>query len=174
MVLISFCLSLPKLKKGRNLSFLAKTLEHFKAHSNFFNNAESTNRSLRFLVPNNRDISGIIHHWALAFSPTPCGSAGKESTCNARDLDLIPGLGRSPGEGNGYPLQYPGLENSMDCIVCGFTKSQTRLRDFHEQTLPLKFLIDCNCLRIKSNSQNGSKGPPWSGFCHLLLFHLAS
>ena len=166
MVLISFCLSLPKLKKGRNLSLLAKTLEHFKAHSNFFfffliwdgflflffiffylwwisnffNNAESTNRSLRFIVPNNRDISGIIHHWALSFSPTPCGSAGKESACNARDLGLIPGLGRSPGEGNGYPLQYPGLENSMDCIVCGFTKSQTRLRDFHEQTLPLKFL----------------------------------
>ena len=45
------------------------------------------------------------------------GSACKESTCNAGDLGLIPGLGRSPGEGNGYPLQYSGLENSMDCIV---------------------------------------------------------
>ena len=44
----------------------------------------------------------------------PCGSAGKESTCNAGDLGLIPGLGRSPGEGKGYPLQYSGLENSMD------------------------------------------------------------
>ena len=47
----------------------------------------------------------------------PGGSAGKESACNARDLGSIPGLGRSPGEENGYPLQYSGLENSTDCIV---------------------------------------------------------
>ena len=53
----------------------------------------------------------------------PCGSAGKESSCNAGDLGAIPGLGRSPGEGKGYPLQYSGLENSMDCIIHGFTKS---------------------------------------------------
>ena len=44
-------------------------------------------------------------------------SAGKESTCNAGDTGSIPGLGRSPGEGKGYPLQYSGLENSLDCIV---------------------------------------------------------
>ena len=44
----------------------------------------------------------------------PCGSAGKEFPCNT-----IPGLGRSPGEGKGYPLQYFGLENSMDCIIMG-------------------------------------------------------
>ena len=44
----------------------------------------------------------------------PSGSAGKESACNVRDLGSTPGLGRSPGEGNGYPLQYSGLENSMD------------------------------------------------------------
>ena len=44
----------------------------------------------------------------------PCGSAGKESGCNAGDLGTFPGLGRYPGEGNGYPLQYSGLENSMD------------------------------------------------------------
>ena len=50
-------------------------------------------------------------------------SAGKESTCNVGDLDLIPGLGRSPGEGNGYPLQYSGLENAMDCIVNGVAES---------------------------------------------------
>ena len=55
----------------------------------------------------------------------PYGSAGKESACNVGDLGLIPGLGRSPGEGKGYPLQYSGLENSMDCIVHGVTKSQT-------------------------------------------------
>ena len=59
------------------------------------------------------------------------GSADKESTCNVGDLGLIPGLGRSPGEGNSYPLQYSGLEKSMDCIVHGVTKSQTRLSDFH-------------------------------------------
>ena len=52
----------------------------------------------------------------------PCGSAGKESTCNAGDLGSIPGLGRSPGEGEGYPLQSFGLENSMGCIVHGVTK----------------------------------------------------
>ena len=46
----------------------------------------------------------------------PCGSAGNESACNVGDLGSIPGLGRSPGEGKGYPLQYSGLENSMDCI----------------------------------------------------------
>ena len=50
---------------------------------------------------------------------------------NAGDLGLILGLGRSPGEGKGNPLQYSGLENSMDCIVPGVTKSQTRLSDFH-------------------------------------------
>ena len=47
------------------------------------------------------------------------------------DLGSIPGLGRSPGEGKGYPLQYSGLEISKDCIVHGVTKSQIRLRDFH-------------------------------------------
>ena len=61
----------------------------------------------------------------------PCGSGGKESICNAGDLGLIPGLGRSPGEGKGYPLQYSGLENSMGCIAYGVAKSQTRLSKFH-------------------------------------------
>ena len=61
----------------------------------------------------------------------PCGLAGKESTCNVGDLGSIPGLGRSLGEGKGYPLLYSGLENSMDCIVPGVTKNWTRLSDFH-------------------------------------------
>ena len=60
----------------------------------------------------------------------PQYSAGKESACNAGDLGSVPGLGRSPGEGKGYPPQYSGLENSMDCIVHGVEKSQTRLSDF--------------------------------------------
>ena len=66
-----------------------------------------------------------------AFLGFPCGSAGKESTCNVGDLGSIPGLGRSPREGKGSLLQYSGLENSMDCIVHGVAKSQTQLRDFH-------------------------------------------
>ena len=57
----------------------------------------------------------------------------KDSTCNEGDLGSIPGLGRSPGEGKGYPLQYSGLENSMDCIVHGVAKSRTQLSDFHFQ-----------------------------------------
>ena len=66
----------------------------------------------------------------------PAGSAGKESACNARDWGSIPGLGRSPGEGKGYPLQYSGLENSMGCVVYGVAKSQTRLSNscFHADT----------------------------------------
>ena len=55
----------------------------------------------------------------------PGSSAGKESTCNAEDLGLIPGLGRFPGEGKGYPRQYSCLENSMDCIVHGIAESDT-------------------------------------------------
>ena len=55
----------------------------------------------------------------------PCGSAGKESTYNAGDLDSTPGLGRSFGEGKGYPLKYSGLENSMDCIGHRVTESWT-------------------------------------------------
>ena len=57
----------------------------------------------------------------------PYSSAGKESARSAGDLGSIPGLGRSPGEGKGYPLQYSGVENSMDCIVHGVAKSWTRL-----------------------------------------------
>ena len=68
----------------------------------------------------------------------PCGSVDKKSACNAWDLGLIPGLGRSPGEGKDSPLQYPGLENSMDPIVHGVTvrkrrrKKEPPLRTVHE------------------------------------------
>ena len=65
------------------------------------------------------------------FTGFSCGSTGKESACNAGDLGSIPGLGRSPGGGKGYPLQYSGLENSMDCIVHKVAKSWTWLSDFH-------------------------------------------
>ena len=55
----------------------------------------------------------------------PDSSVGKEPACNAGNPGSIPGLGRSPGEGKGYPPQYSGLENSMDCIAHGVTKSQS-------------------------------------------------
>ena len=61
----------------------------------------------------------------------PDSSAGKESACNEGNLGLIPGSGRSHGEGNGYPLQHSGLENSTDCIVHGVAKSQTQLSNIH-------------------------------------------
>ena len=58
-------------------------------------------------------------HWRRDRLPTPVFLGFQESAYNAEDLSLIPGLGRSPGEGKGYPLQYSGLENSMDCIAMG-------------------------------------------------------
>ena len=57
-----------------------------------------------------------------------CGSDGKEYACNAGVLDSVPGLGRSSGEGEGSPLQYSGLEHSMDCTVCGVAESDTTER----------------------------------------------
>ena len=77
----------------------------------------------------------------------PGGSAGKESANNAGDLGLIPGLGRSPGEAKGCPLQYPGLENSMDCTVHGVAKSGTRLSDF-------RCHLDILLLRVYPRNEN--------------------
>ena len=70
----------------------------------------------------------LIQTTSLGF---PHSSVGKEYTCNAGDPSSIPGSGRSPGEGKGYPLQYSGMENYMNCIVHGVTKSWARLSDFH-------------------------------------------
>ena len=81
----------------------------------------------------------------------PCCSDGKKSTCNVGDLGSIPGLWRSSGEGKGYPLQYSGLENSMDCIVHGVAKSQTQLSNFHFHFQ----LIQQIFLRQKENSSAG-------------------
>ena len=67
--------------------------------------------------------SGFVYYWVF-----PHSSVGEESACNSGDPGLIPGLGRYPGEGKGYPLQYSGLENSMDCIVCGVAESDTTER----------------------------------------------
>ena len=65
------------------------------------------------------------HNCIPLFLGFPGASAGKESACNVGNLGLITGLGRSPGEGKGYPCQYSGLENSMGCVVHGVSKSQT-------------------------------------------------
>ena len=91
----------------------------------------------------------------------PCGSAGQESACNAGDLGSLPGLRRSPGEEKGYPLQFSGLENFMDCIVHGVTKSQTRLSDFHFTKITTRdeekvACLSCNSLQnnMKQNEKN--------------------
>ena len=76
-------------------------------------------------------VTGTLFGRNIAVSGFPDSSVGKESACNVGDLGSIHGLGRSPGEGKGYPLQYSGLENETDCIVHGVTKSQTQLSDFH-------------------------------------------
>ena len=78
----------------------------------------------------------------------PCGSVCKEYTCNAGLLGSIPGLGRSPGEGTGYPLQYSGLDSSVDCMV---PKSWTRLSDIHSPSKydPLYF----HCLMNNEQTQ---------------------
>ena len=83
-----------------------------------------------------------------------CGSAGKESACNAEDLGLIPGLGRSPGEGKGYPLQYSGLQNSMDCIIHRVAKSWTQLRDFQ---FSLSGIVEMTSFKPALNNNNNNK-----------------
>ena len=77
---------------------------------------------VRFLGQEDALEKGTATHSSIFGLPRWLSS--KESACNAGDLGSIPGLGRSPGEGNGYPLQYSGLENSMDCIAHGVTESQ--------------------------------------------------
>ena len=79
----------------------------------------------------------LMHMWyiyIICIMGLHCGSTGKESACNVRDLGLIPGLAKFPGEGNSSPLQSSGLENSMDCIVHGVAKSWTLLSNFRFHT----------------------------------------
>ena len=71
-------------------------------------------------APDTRVLKNIVYGF-------PGDSDGKESICNAADPGLIPGSGRSSGEGKDFPLQYSGLENSMDCIVHGVVKSRMLL-----------------------------------------------
>ena len=86
-------------------------------------------RNENFHLHKNIDLNiyvNFIHYWASLVTQLV-----KIPPVNAGDLDSIPDLGRSPGEGKGYPLQYFGLQNFMDCIDHGVTKSLTRLSGFH-------------------------------------------
>ena len=102
--------------------------------------------------------------WRRNRQPTPVflgflgGSAAKETACNVGDLGSIPGLGRSPGEGKGYPLQCSGLKNSMDGIVHRVEKSWTELSDFRFSSVrgPQKFI------RVKMNIPLSSWGIFWA------------
>ena len=83
---------------------------------------------LKFLKQKNWNM-GLMREHMLKWSSLMAQMVKK--LCSAGDRSSIPGLGKSPGEGNSYPLQYSGLENSMDCIVHGVAKNQTRLSYFH-------------------------------------------
>ena len=96
-------------------------------------------------------VRGLRSHFSIG-GDFPRGSEGKESTCSEEDPGSIPGLGRSPGEGKEYPLQYSGLENSMDCIAHGVPKSQTQLSNFH-------FTLDPICLSLSSFLLAPETGP---------------
>ena len=118
------------------------------------------------LIPACASSSTALHMMYSAYILCfPGGSEVKASACNAGDLGLIPGLGRSPGEGNGNPLQYSCLENPMDggawwATVHGVAKSQTRLSDF---TYSL------------CNNKQGDNAQPWRTPFSIgtrLLFHV--
>ena len=107
----------------RNLPAIQETLVQFLGWEDPLEKGKSTHSNI---------LAWRIPWTVLGF---PCSSAGKESARNAGDLGSIPELRRSPGERKSYPLQYSGLENSMDCTVRGVAKSRTQLKDFHFTSL---------------------------------------
>ena len=118
------------------------------------------------------------YSWLTGFL---CGSAGKESSCNVGDLGLIPGLRGSPGEGKGYPLQYSGLENSMNSIVGGVAKSRTGLSDFYFHFH--SWLMGCSGSSAGKESACNARDPssipglgrtPGEGIGYLLQYSWAS
>ena len=124
-----------------------------------------------------------MYHECILFAPFlpllflskvfPSGSDGKESTCNAGDLGSIPGLGRCPGEGNSYPLQYSCLENSMDrgawqAIVCGVTES-----DMTEWLSTAHILVQ-KCHHLWPGTQHLTTDLPLSFSAHLSNYILSS
>ena len=107
--------------------------------------------------------------------------SSKKYTCSVGNLGSIPGLGRSPGEGNSYPLQYSGRENSMDCIVRCVTKSRTRLSDFHIgihmspffwTSLPPPILSHLSRLSQNTNmsSLHLTANPHWLSILYMIMY----
>ena len=113
--------------KKQSVSFMGWALDRKEGESFFF--------LMLCYPPRSWEHPILVSQICLTEISVYCGSAGKESTCSMGDLGFIPGLRRSPGEGKGYPLQYSGLENSMDCIVHGVAMSQRRLSNFHFASL---------------------------------------
>ena len=109
--------------------------------------------------------------WAThpIFLGFPCGLAGKESACNVRDRGLISELGRSSGEGKGCPLQYSGLENSMDWIVQGVTESDMTVFHFHFDYLIWSVAANIPW-HVATSSQSLSRWP--SGLLHFCVSNL--
>ena len=116
----------PEARKVAHLSFMMKKLKvracKWLGHSHPDGQQISQNPQLVSSISKLSAFFMYLRCLPLNVTYFSCVSVGKESTCNAGDLSLIPELGRSPGEGKGYPLQYSGLENSMDCIVRGLQR----------------------------------------------------
>ena len=116
-----------------------------------------------------------IQYFIILFFPSnfttlgfPCGSAGKESVCNAGNLGSIPGLGRSPGEGKGYPLQYSSLENSMESIGHGVSKSRTQLSSLPFHCFGRKNMVCKPGLVLSLNPSLSVNGDSFVFICQLL------
>ena len=100
---------------------------------------------IQFSVDGWSSVPSLLFTWAQTMVGASLVAQIKASACNEGDLGSIPGSGGSPGEGKGYPLQYSGLENSMDYTVHRVTKSGTRLSDFH-------FTVQKNSGTLRGNS----------------------
>ena len=119
--------------QGKDQRLTYRTQVYF---SGFFQWFLTMNRKVRMKTVIWRIWGNLIWFWGF-----PGGSDGEASACNAGDLGSIPGLGRSPGKGNGNPLQYSCLENSMDwgawwATIHGVAKSQTQLSNFMYTRIP--------------------------------------
>ena len=94
----------------------------------------------------------------------PCGSAGKESACNSGDLGLISGLGWSPGEKKGYPLQYSGLENSRDCVSPWDRKELDTTERLSLFTFTFQYWLSCNrCIMLTHDVNSREYCERWAG-----------
>jgi len=111
--------------------------------------------------------SGIIRSGLLIYTlrASLVAQLVRESTCNEGHLGSLPGLGRSPGEGNGYTLQYSGLENSIDCVVQEVTKSRITT----EQLLSLELLWDLWSLRLFMMDKPSILSGLWWGLNEMML-----